>query len=70
MSDNAAHGCNDYIIRDPKMEADADALAAECLECNPSRRFCRGFLHSQKAKTRTQKADSNCCVPNVGDNPP
>src|SRR5271165_1844388 len=27
VSDNAAQGCNDYILRNPLMEADADALA-------------------------------------------
>jgi hypothetical protein len=39
VSDSAAEGCNDYIIRDPQMEADADALAARTLGTATVRAF-------------------------------
>jgi Zn-dependent protease with chaperone function len=44
VSDNAAHGCNDYIIRDPGMEADADALAARTLGTQPVKAFLETVL--------------------------
>lgn len=39
VSDSAAEGCNDYVIRDPQMEADADALAARTLGKRPVKAF-------------------------------
>jgi Zn-dependent protease with chaperone function len=44
VSDNAAHGCNDYIMRDPRMEADADALAARVLGMQPVKAFLERAL--------------------------
>jgi len=39
VSDKAAHGCNDYIIRDPHVEEDADALASRVLGTQPVKAF-------------------------------
>ena len=39
VSDSVAEGCNDYVIRDPQMEADADALAAQKLGKRPVKAF-------------------------------
>jgi len=39
VSDKGARGCNDYIVRDPQMEADADALAARTLGRRPVKAF-------------------------------
>ena len=39
VSDRAARGCNDYILRDPQMEADADAFAAQTLGKQPVQAF-------------------------------
>ena len=44
VSDNAAHGCNDYIVRNPGMEADADALAARVLGIQPVKAFLERVL--------------------------
>ncbi len=44
VSDNAAYGCNDSIIRDPGMEADADALAARVLGMQPVEAFLERVL--------------------------
>ena len=44
VSDDAAHGCNDYILRDPRMEADADALAARTLGKGPVKAFLQRVL--------------------------
>src|SRR5271165_1156750 len=44
VSDSAAQGCNDYIIRDPQMEADADALAARTLGRRPVKAFLERVL--------------------------
>jgi Zn-dependent protease with chaperone function len=44
VSDDAAQGCNDSIIRDPKMEADADALAARVLGKQPVKAFLERVL--------------------------
>jgi hypothetical protein len=44
MSDSAAQGCNDYVLRDPQMEADADALAARMLGRRPVRAFLERVL--------------------------
>jgi hypothetical protein len=44
VSDSAAQGCNDYIIRDPEMEADADALAARTLGAQPVKAFLKRVL--------------------------
>jgi hypothetical protein len=50
VSDSAARGCNDYIFRDPQMEADADALAARTL----GRRTVKAFLERILALTERQ----------------
>ena len=43
-SDDAAQGCNDYVLRDPQMEADADALAARMLGKGPVKAFLQRVL--------------------------
>jgi hypothetical protein len=54
VSDSAAQGCNDYVIRDPQMEADADALAARTL----GRRPVKAFLERVLALTERQNLDA------------
>jgi hypothetical protein len=54
VSDRAAKGCNDYILRDPQMEADADALAARTL----GRRPVEAFLQRVLALTDGQNSDA------------
>src|SRR5215467_3255559 len=54
VSDGAAQGCDDYVIRDPQMEADADALAARIL----GRRPVRAFLERVLALTERQNWDA------------
>jgi Zn-dependent protease with chaperone function len=59
VSDNAAQGCNDYIIRDQQMEADADALAARVLGMQPVKLFLERVLaltegHNSEAKSRLE----------------
>jgi len=54
VSDNAAYGCNDYIIRDPQMEADADVLAARVLGIQP----VKAFLERALALTEGQNSDA------------
>ena len=44
VSDSGAQGCNDYILRDPQMEADADALAARTLGSRPVKAFLEQAL--------------------------
>lgn len=44
VSDSAAQGCNDYIVRDPQTEADADALAARTLGTGPVRAFLQRVM--------------------------
>ena len=44
VSDSAVQGCNDYIIRDPRVEADADALAVQTLGRPPVRAFLERVL--------------------------
>jgi len=44
VSDNGAQGCNDSIIRDPRIEADADALAARVLGKPPVKAFLERAL--------------------------
>lgn len=39
VSDSGTKGCNDYFVRDPQMEADADALAARTLGDYPVKAF-------------------------------
>jgi hypothetical protein len=39
VSDRRAEGCNDYVFRDPQIEADADALAARTLGSQPVKAF-------------------------------
>jgi hypothetical protein len=54
VSDSAAQGCNDYVIRDPQMEADADALAARTL----GRRPVKAFLERVLTLTERQNLDA------------
>jgi hypothetical protein len=44
VSDSGAQGCNDYLLRDPQMEADADALAARTLGRRPVKAFLERVL--------------------------
>jgi hypothetical protein len=44
VSDSAAQGCNDYVLRDPQMEADADALAVRTLGRRPVKAFLERVL--------------------------
>ena len=44
VTDSAAQGCNDYILRDPQMEADADALAARTLGLAPVKAFLQRVM--------------------------
>jgi Zn-dependent protease with chaperone function len=44
VSDNMAQGCNDYILRDPQMEADAEALARRTLGTGPVKAFLQRVL--------------------------
>ena len=53
-SDTAAPGCNDYILRDPQVEADADALAARTLGTGP----VKAFLQRVLALTQGQNWDA------------
>ena len=57
VRDSAAQGCNDYILRNPLVEADADALAARTLGTGPVKAFLRRVLlithnHNWDAKQR------------------
>jgi hypothetical protein len=54
VSDSAAQGCNDYILRNPQMEANADALAARTL----GRRPVKAFLERVLALTEGQNWDA------------
>lgn len=54
VSDGAAQGCNDYILRDPQVEADADALAARTLGTGP----VKAFLQRVLALTHGQNSDA------------
>lgn len=44
VSDSAAQGCNDYILRNPQIEADADALAARTIGRRPIKAFLERVL--------------------------
>lgn len=44
VSDNGALGCNDFIVRNTRIEADADALAARVLGKQPVRAFLERVL--------------------------
>jgi hypothetical protein len=54
VSDNMTQGCNDYILRDPQMEADADALATRTLGAAP----VKAFLQRVLALTQGQNWDA------------
>jgi len=54
VSDSMAQGCNDYILRDPQMEAEADALAARTLGTGP----VQAFLLRALALTQGQNWDA------------
>ena len=44
VSDTAAQGCNDYFVRDPQLEANADALAARTLGKTAVQAFLKRVL--------------------------
>ena len=50
VSDNVALGCNDYILRDPEVEADADALAARTIGKRPIEAFLGRILALTKGQ--------------------
>lgn len=50
VSDNAAVGCNDYVLRDPQIESDADALAARTIGKQPVEAFLRRVLTLTKGQ--------------------
>jgi len=50
VSDRATEGCNDYIVRDPQTEADADALAARTLGTGPVKAFLQRVLALTKGR--------------------
>lgn len=54
VSDSAAQGCNDYVLRNPQIEAEADALAARTL----GRRPVEAFLERVLALTESQNLDA------------
>jgi len=59
VSDSGAHGCNDYILRDPQMEVEADALAARTLGTGPVKAFLQRALaltqgHNWDARQRLE----------------
>jgi len=54
VSDSAAQECNDYILRDPQIEADADALAARTL----GTQSVKAFLERVLALTGGQNLDA------------
>jgi hypothetical protein len=54
VSDSAAEGCKDYVVRDPQMETDADALAARTL----GRRTVKAFLERVLALTERKNWDA------------
>jgi hypothetical protein len=54
VSDSVVQGCNDYILRDPQMEGEADALAARTLGTGP----VKAFLQRALALTQGQNWDA------------
>jgi len=44
VSDSASQGCNDYTLRNPQIEADADALAARTIGRRPIKAFLERVL--------------------------
>ena len=54
VSDNGAQGCNDYVLRDPQMEVEADALAARTL----GRRAVKAFLEQALVLTEGDNWDA------------
>jgi hypothetical protein len=54
VSDTAAQGCDDYVLRDPVMEADADALAARTV----GKSAVKAFLERALALTEGQNWDA------------
>jgi hypothetical protein len=59
VSDSLAQGCNDYIVRDPQMEVEADALAARTLGTGPVKAFLQRVLaltqgHNWDARRRLE----------------
>lgn len=59
VSDGALQGCNDYILRNPQTEVDADALAVRALGTAPLKAFLQRVLaltqgHNWDAKHRLE----------------
>jgi hypothetical protein len=55
VSDSATQGCNDYILRDPQMEVEADALAARTLGPAPVKAFLQRVLVLTKGQSLEAK---------------
>jgi hypothetical protein len=51
VSDTAAQGCNDLVLRDPEMEADADALAARTIGKSAVKAFLERALALTEGKS-------------------
>jgi hypothetical protein len=60
VSDSAAQGCNDYIFRDPRIEADADALAVRTLGTGPVKTFLQLVLALTQGQNRDAKHRLEC----------
>lgn len=63
VSDTGAQGCNDYMLRDPQIEADADALAMQRLGAAPVEAFLERLLaltqpQNSEAKQRLEQLHS------------
>ena len=59
VNDSGAKGCNDYFVRDPQMEADADALAARTLGGYPVEAFLKrvlGITEGQNSEAKRRLA--------------
>jgi Zn-dependent protease with chaperone function len=56
VSDNVAHGCNDYILRDPHEEAEADALAVRVLGMQPVKAFLERALELPEGQNSDAKS--------------
>jgi Zn-dependent protease with chaperone function len=61
VSDTAAQGCNDYILRDPQIEVEADALAVRTLGSAPVKAFLQRVLVLTKGQNWEPNIDLNCC---------
>ena len=65
ITDSAAQGCNDYILRDPQMEANADALAARALGRRPVRAFLRSATAMIESTGMVRGDIAACCFEGI-----